>query len=92
MGGAILHDPAPSGVGADEAGGLKREGGTHFGQVFKDVVGAAAVGAALPEDAGEHFLAGVVVNDFDVIHDEVAGGEKTSAGRHEKSGRVNDRV
>ena len=51
----------------------------EFSEVLEDIVRAAAVGRGLAEDAGEHFLVGVVVDDFDVIDDEVACGEETEA-------------
>ena len=83
---AVALDPLAIGVVADEPAGGERELDLHRREVLEDVIRAAAVGTRFAQDAREHVLSGVAIDDLDVIDDEIAGGKNALAGSfwHEK--------
>ena len=78
-GGAIAQNPRAIRIVADEARGLQRVADAHGGEVFEHVVGAAAVRGGFAVDEGEHVLLGIAIDELDVIDDEIAAGEDSSA-------------
>src|SRR5665213_906253 len=78
MRGAVAQNLFTVGVAANQAYTGERKTAAEFGEVFGDVVRAAAVAIGLGGDVGERVLRGPYVNHFDVVHNPVAAGEQAA--------------
>src|ERR1019366_10112591 len=77
--GAIAQNRFAIGVAANQADAREWKIAAELGEIFGDVVRAAAIAVGLLGDVGERVLRRPHVNHFDVVNNPVSAGEQAAA-------------